>query len=73
MAKKKFESYSYHEVLDRCSIIEVNISDFIYKHPLVKSNKQMKKLALKAMENLAELYQLVGQVDYDKVDKEYNK
>jgi hypothetical protein len=58
MAKKKIDKGYLHETMDRISIINSNLDDFVIKHvdiPIV--NKKVKK----AQKLLSEAYQELGQ------------
>jgi hypothetical protein len=58
-------SYHTHEVLHMSHFLERAVQDELYDHPAIKDNPERRELAEKAMENLAELYQLLGQEMYE--------
>ena len=60
------DKFGYHEVLDRLSIILNNLDDYVLKHKAVKKHKKLKKKIQKAEEILADCYQEVGQLSFEK-------
>jgi hypothetical protein len=57
----KFDEYSYHEALDRTSVIMNIIDDNLSNHPVVLDNEDVRELIDKAQEELAKAYQLLGE------------
>ena len=65
MAKKKLKEEPlnkghYFEVVDRLHVILSNLEDFIYIHPAVARDAKAAKKVDKAMELLADVYQIIG-------------
>jgi hypothetical protein len=58
--KKKFDAFSYHEVLDRAYCIANMMEDMLVTHPVVKKHKKIKKSIDKAQRHLLDAYQLIG-------------
>jgi len=59
----------HHEVLDRTHVILCNIDDFLLDHNVIMSNKKLLKKVEKASRILADVYQAVGKIEFDKFDK----
>jgi hypothetical protein len=53
----------YLEVMDRLSIIIANLNDYVLSHPLVQSHPQLLEFVDQALENLADAYQLVPNLE----------
>lgn len=68
MAKQKINSGHYLELMDRLAVQADVINDYIYEHPLTDHLPQTKKKIEKALTNLYEAYQLVGNAE-DKQSK----
>lgn len=62
----KLDSYSYHEALDRTHILLNHLDSALGEHPVVQSEPNAKALYDKAVENLADLYQLLGRINFEK-------
>jgi len=56
----KIDKFHKHEVLDRIYVIQSNINDFLVEHPVIKSDKKMKKKLEKVQSILGNIYQEVG-------------
>jgi len=56
------DNYSYHEALDRTYIQLCNLENALGDHPVILTNSNAKELYGKAVENLAELYQLLASI-----------
>lgn len=70
MAKKiELDKFHYHEALDRSHVIVDMMNDYLLEHPAVSQNKKIKKKVEKAIENLADAYQLIGQKSDDRFEK----
>ena len=65
----KLDEFHYHELLDRLHLITVTINDFLLDHPVAQKHKKLSKKIGKALMLLAESYQIVGAMDYEKFDK----
>jgi hypothetical protein len=55
----KLDKFHYHEILDRISIIQSQIDDFVGNHPVVTRNKKYIKQINKAQKELGKVYQSV--------------
>ena len=62
----KIDSYSYHEALDRTHIQLSNLENALGDHPVILSEQSAKELYDKAVDSLAELYQLLGSISLEK-------
>ena len=60
MKKSDIDNYSYHEALDRTHIQLSNLENALGDHPVILANSNAKELYDNAVENLAELYQVLG-------------
>jgi len=54
------DSYSYHEALDRTHVQLRQLEDSLGEHPVILAEADAKVLYEKAVEALAELYQVLG-------------
>jgi len=61
MKQEKLDKFHYHEILDRLNLIASNIDDFLLEHPVAHQNKKIHKKISKALENIVDAYQIVGQ------------
>ncbi len=62
--KEKINDGHYFELMDRLYIQIFSIENHLYKHPLTKKIKKVKKLITTAGMSLAEAYQIVGYKSY---------
>lgn len=69
--QKKFQldSLGYHEALDRTHLILCNIDDFLLDHNVINMNKKLRKKVEKASELLADVYQSIGNIEFEKFNK----
>lgn len=66
MAKKiKVDKYNYHEALDRLNVIISNLNDHVLEHPVSKKHKKIRKKIEKALDKLSEVYQDVGNIEFE--------
>jgi hypothetical protein len=56
------DNYSYHEALDRTHILLSNLENTLGTHPVILADSNVKELYEKTVENLAELYQVLGRI-----------
>lgn len=59
----------YLELMDRLHIVMCTINDHILEHPLTKTDVRIKGLVEKAIEELWDAYQIVGEIDHEKNNK----
>lgn len=64
--KEKVNPGHYPELLDRIHLSICNIDDHILHHPATDKHKKIRKKIEAALDNLAEAYQITGQISYDK-------
>lgn len=64
MKKNKINDGHYLEAMDRLHVITCMMEDHLMSHPVIKSNKDLKKLVNFSIINLMEVYQRVGELDY---------
>lgn len=65
MAKEELSGTAWHELLDRTAMIEAMVEDYLTNHPCCEHGpKKIRKLLHKAADNLAEAYQLIGEVRF---------
>jgi len=64
-SKKKIfpDNYHYHESIDRIYIIGKMLEDFVLEHPVCMRHKKVRKKIERALQELAESYQMVGSID----------
>jgi len=60
----KLNSGHYLEMMDRLHIITCNLNDHCLQHPVAKSDIRVSSLLNKALEDLWDAYQIVGELDY---------
>lgn len=64
--KKSFNTeIGRHEALDRSFMVGDNLEDFLLDHPYIILRSDCYRLAFKARELLCELYQKVGNSDFN--------
>lgn len=64
MKKNKINDGHYLEAMDRLHVITCMMEDHLMNHPVIKNNKDLKKLVNFSIINLMEVYQRVGELDY---------
>lgn len=57
------DQYSYHEAIDRAWVILSTLETILGEHSVVQNNPEAKKLYEKAVDSLADLYQVLGSLD----------
>jgi hypothetical protein len=67
--KNKINDGHYLELMDRLHIVMMNIDYFIGSHPLTKDSPDIQKKVEKAFKHLWDAYQLVGEKDYEREQK----
>lgn len=63
---KKADEFHYHEMLDRLHVVMCTLEDHVIDHLVSEENKKIKKLLLKAQNNLMKAYQKTGCVSFEK-------
>ena len=56
----KLDDYHYHEMIDRLYVINDMIGQHIELHPIYEKHKRLRKFVDNATEQLANAYQLTG-------------
>jgi len=56
----------YYEFMDRASVAVDYVYQFLGSHPLLKKEARLRELYERAEEALAELYQEVGQLEFER-------
>ena len=67
---KNLDSYHYHEGCDRVYFINDIIERHIKSHPVFKKHKKIRKKITKIIDDLSELYQLIGYLEHLKIEEE---
>jgi hypothetical protein len=62
----KLNSGHYLELMDRLHVVMCNINDHCIQHPVAKLNKNISTSLNKALEEIWDVYQEVGKLDYEK-------
>jgi hypothetical protein len=60
--------FSAHEVLHTAHLLASSWDDWIYRHPFVENNEQLKKEAQEISDRLGKFYQFVGQIRFANAD-----
>jgi len=68
--KDMLDKFHYHEALDRVHIIATIIDDHLIQHPVCKIDKTVAKPIEDALVLLAEAYQLIGKIKFEKYENE---
>ncbi len=68
METKKLTEFDYHELLDRTSMIMMNIDTHLVNHQVSEKNKEIKDKLEKARTLLFESYQMIGECIIDTWD-----
>lgn len=68
--KTKINDGHYLELTDRLHIFTCNFEDYICNHPLIKENKDIKKVTDEVTMLLADLYQMATQKMYNNNETE---
>jgi len=66
MKKNKINDGHYVEALDRLFLVTDMMDRYLMSHPVIRKNKEVKKLIKFSIINLLEAYQKVGNVTYEK-------
>ena len=66
MKKNKLNDGHYLEAMDRLHVITDMMDQYLMNHPIIRKNKDLKKLVNFSMINLMEVYQRVGNLVYEK-------
>ena len=66
MKKNKINKGHYVEALDRLFLITDIMDSYLMEHPVIKKNKDVKKLIEFSIINLLEAYQRVGDKTYER-------
>ena len=67
--KPQHDKFLYHELLDRLHLILSNVDDFLLDHPITYHEKKVRKKIEKASEKLADAYQEIGKIEFEKFKK----
>lgn len=59
------DEIAFHEVLDRLSIIQNTLNDYVIENPVVKETPDLLRLVHDADDKLQEAYQLCGRIRYN--------
>ena len=71
--KVKLDQFHYHEAMDRAYVMNSMINDHLLEHPAVKQNKEISEKIGKAVDLLAEAYQMLGSLEMNMSENEDNK
>lgn len=66
MKKNKINNGHYVEALDRLFLVTDMMDRYLMSHPVIRKNKEVKKLIKFSIINLLEAYQKVGNVTHEK-------
>ena len=64
--QNKLNPGHYLELMDRLHVVMCNINDHCIQHPVAKLDKKISNSLNKALEEIWEVYQEVGKLDYEK-------
>lgn len=70
MKKFKINEGHYLELMDRLHVFNNIFNEHCLEHPLSKKDKELKFLLEKISDKIWDVYQRVGQKDYEKYGKE---
>jgi hypothetical protein len=62
----KLNQGHYLELMDRLHVVMCTIDDHCTKHPLAKTDKNVRNLLYSAIDNLYDAYQEVGKLEYER-------
>lgn len=65
----KLNDGHYLEVMDRLHVLMSTIDDHLFKHPVVKQNKQLRGFLIKAIVHMIHAYQEAGKLAVKKPEK----
>ena len=63
---RPLSEFDYHEVLDRASTMQEMFATLIVDHPVATDDEEIKKQAIITFKAIAEFYQYVGAIRFDK-------
>lgn len=58
--ESEFDEFHYHEVIDRCHVINSMIDDHLLSHPVIDEDVRLREKIEKAQRLISEVYQEVG-------------
>lgn len=64
--KQTLDDLHYHEVADRCHLVNMFIQESLLNHPVLTyiGHKTLRDRVIKAQELIGEVYQLIGQLEH---------
>jgi hypothetical protein len=68
--KELLDEFHYHEILDRLHMILSISEDHLLQHPVCKVERNVKQNIEKALEHLAEAYQIAGNISHKRFKDE---
>ena len=68
--RPELDSYSYHELMDRLSVVTQIVDNQVQQHPVAKIEPQISGLISEAVDKLTSAYQLAGQESFNKHKQE---
>ena len=68
--KELLDEFHYHEMLDRLHMILSISEDHLLQHPVAKVERDVKQNIEKALEHLAEAYQITGNISHKRFNDE---
>lgn len=71
--KEKFDSYSFHEIIDRTHLVSEMFETYVSEHSAVQQIPQLRERAGLIAEALADYYQLAGAVSMEVEERADNK
>ena len=71
--RTKLDSYSYHELMDRLSVVTQIVDNQVQQHSVAKIEPRISGLISEAVDKLTSAYQLAGQESFNKHKQENQK
>lgn len=69
MSKPKLNNGHYLEIVDRLHLVSSIVNDHLLQHPACKIEKEICKEVDKALDHLANAYQIAGKLMFEKYEK----
>ena len=64
--ENKINQGHYLELMDRLHVVMCTLDDHCIKHPLTKTEKEIRNLLYTAIDNIYDAYQEVGKLEYER-------
>lgn len=67
------DEFHYHEAMDRTAMITDMVDNYLVQHSVFKAEKEFAEKIEKAGMLLAEAYQIVGKISFEKMENKNRK